>query len=104
MSIAQKALELCWEIEKLPASEQQTKVSVMASELRQALDHDRTALIGRIGDLDAVFNAVRDEVISVGKARELVDIWVRGKLSPEMIPLDTDTNRTYLFNKLAKKN
>jgi len=26
-------LELCWEIEKLPASEQQTKCSVMASEL-----------------------------------------------------------------------
>src|SRR4051812_46977802 len=29
--------ELCWEIEKLPASEQQTKVSILASNLRQDL-------------------------------------------------------------------
>ncbi len=33
--IGQKALELCWEIEKLPTSEQQTKVSTMADELRR---------------------------------------------------------------------
>lgn len=29
-----KACELCWEIEKLPASELQTKISEMASDLR----------------------------------------------------------------------
>ncbi len=33
MDLKQKALVLCCEIEKLPASEQQTKVSVMANEL-----------------------------------------------------------------------
>ncbi len=33
----QKSLELCWEIEKLPASELQTKVSLMASEIYQQL-------------------------------------------------------------------
>ena len=36
--IPQKALELCWEIEKLPASEQQTKISIMASELHRLVD------------------------------------------------------------------
>jgi hypothetical protein len=30
-----KLLELCYEIEKLPASEQQTKISVMMSDLMQ---------------------------------------------------------------------
>ena len=39
-----QALELCWEIEKLPASEQQTKISVMASNLRSRLD-DAEALL-----------------------------------------------------------
>lgn len=29
--------KLCWEIEKLPASEQQTKISVMASDLYHLL-------------------------------------------------------------------
>lgn len=33
-----KALNLCHEIEKLPASEQQTKCSVMASDLHQQLE------------------------------------------------------------------
>lgn len=37
-SIDQKALELCREIEKLPASELQTKISLMASELRYAIN------------------------------------------------------------------
>lgn len=36
-TLRQEALELCWEIEKLPASEQQTKISVMASALRRRL-------------------------------------------------------------------
>ena len=31
------ALELCWEIEKLPASDQQTKVVLMASNLHRIL-------------------------------------------------------------------
>jgi hypothetical protein len=35
---------LCLEIEKLPASEQQTKVSVMASELSQAIRAHLTQL------------------------------------------------------------
>lgn len=36
--IHQKSLELCWEIEKLPASELQTKVSIMASELSREVN------------------------------------------------------------------
>lgn len=39
-SLAQDALELCWEIEKLPASEQQTKIIIMASNLYQMLEAD----------------------------------------------------------------
>ena len=35
--ISRKAYELCIEIEKLPAGEQQTKCSILASELRQHL-------------------------------------------------------------------
>jgi hypothetical protein len=35
--IAFSVLELCHEIEKLPASEQQTKISVMAGEIYQRL-------------------------------------------------------------------
>lgn len=35
--LQQECLELCWEIEKLPASELQTKISLMASELSQKL-------------------------------------------------------------------
>jgi len=35
---AMDALEMCWEIEKLPASEQQTKVSVMAASLHRRLN------------------------------------------------------------------
>lgn len=34
----QAAMELCWEIEKLPASEQQTKVSIQASDLVRQLN------------------------------------------------------------------
>jgi DNA repair exonuclease SbcCD ATPase subunit len=36
--IKQKALELCWKIEALPASEQQTEISVMASELKSEVE------------------------------------------------------------------
>lgn len=36
-ALKEPALELCWEIEKLPASELQTKISVMASELFKKL-------------------------------------------------------------------
>lgn len=39
MEISKKALELCWEIEKLPASEQQTKISQMANELRKEIEN-----------------------------------------------------------------
>lgn len=35
--LAQQMLELCWEIEKLPCSEQQTKCSVIASSLHSKL-------------------------------------------------------------------
>ena len=42
-----QALELCWEIEKLPASEQQTKISVMASKLRSRLDDHRGIADGK---------------------------------------------------------
>lgn len=35
---AAEALLLCWAIEKLPASEQQTRCSVMASELQRKLN------------------------------------------------------------------
>lgn len=36
--IKQKSSELCWAIEELPASEQQTKVSLMASELSRLVE------------------------------------------------------------------
>lgn len=36
-ALGQQALELCWQIESLPASEQQTKVSLLASALRSAI-------------------------------------------------------------------
>lgn len=36
-ALKEPALELCWEIEKLPASELQTKISIMASELFKKL-------------------------------------------------------------------
>lgn len=36
--IKQKALELCWKIETLPASELQTEVSIMASELYSEIE------------------------------------------------------------------
>lgn len=36
-NLAQEALELCWQIEKCGASEELTKASVMASELRAKL-------------------------------------------------------------------
>lgn len=35
----QDALNLCWEIEKLPASERQTKVSMMAAELSRSIEN-----------------------------------------------------------------
>lgn len=37
-----QARELCWEIEKLPASEQQTKISQMASDLSRSLGESIT--------------------------------------------------------------
>lgn len=36
-TITFKALELCWEIEKLPASELQTKLNLMANDLHRLL-------------------------------------------------------------------
>lgn len=39
-AITQKALELCWEIEKLPASEQQTELIIRASNLYNMLVAD----------------------------------------------------------------
>ncbi len=36
--LKQAALNLCYEIEKLPASEQQTKISIMASDLHHKID------------------------------------------------------------------
>ena len=38
MDVNKKALELCWEIEKLTASEQQTKTSQLANELRKGIE------------------------------------------------------------------
>lgn len=38
--LREKSLQLCYEIEKLPASEQQTKVIIMASELHRLLSSD----------------------------------------------------------------
>jgi len=35
--IKQKALELCWKIETLPASELQTEISIMASDLHSEI-------------------------------------------------------------------
>ena len=35
--LSDKALELCYEIEKLPAGLQQTKVSILASELHREI-------------------------------------------------------------------
>lgn len=51
--ISNECLALCYEIERLPASEQQTKVSIMASELRAriaALEASITLLL-RLEDL-----------------------------------------------------
>jgi hypothetical protein len=38
--LSEQILELCWEIEKLPASEQQTKVIIMASNLQELVSKD----------------------------------------------------------------
>jgi hypothetical protein len=50
MDLIKKALELCYEIEKLPASEQQTKLSVMASSLYQ----DLSKTIQEIKETDSI--------------------------------------------------
>jgi len=36
--LIEQALNLCYEIEKLPASEQQTKVSIIASDLKRNIE------------------------------------------------------------------
>jgi hypothetical protein len=51
--IRQKALELCWEIEKLPASEQQTKISIMASDLLAAITKQDEYLEGTLAAIFA---------------------------------------------------
>ena len=40
--LRRELIELCWEIEKFPAGEQQTKVSLMASNLLQKLSKQVT--------------------------------------------------------------
>ena len=63
--LRQKSLELCWAIEELPASEQQTKISLMASELSSQLARQ----LEHMEELNKVVDVLD---VNINKLKELI--------------------------------
>ena len=59
MTITEQARELCYAIEDLPASEQQTKLSIMASDLQHAIQKLEVSLSAEVAKLKSQIEAFR---------------------------------------------